>query len=112
MANTSETDIRNFLLSKTQALGNSDRGLKEVCSDLLNAYGKGDLKNVERGTFLSRTTLIRMMELTETEHGDPYRPNADTCERILKYFNAQIEFKEVSISRRFRNQPKRHEDEF
>jgi len=112
MSLTSESDMRNFLLSKTQALGNSHRGLKEVCSDLLNAYGKGDLKTVERGTFLSRTTLLRMMELTETEHGEPYRPNADTCERILKYFNAQIEFKEVRISRRFRPQPKRHDDDY
>lgn len=104
-------EIKNSLLTRTRALGNSDRGLKEVVSDILNAYGRNNLKEVEKGTFLSRPTLQRLMDLTETEHGDPYRPQADTLERVLKYFNAEIYFAEVKISPKWRPKPKHKEDE-
>ena len=35
-----------------------------------------------------------------------YKPQADTLERILRYFNAQIHFSEVVIKPRFRNHEK------
>lgn len=103
-----QLDIKNDILSRAKALGNSDTGLKEVCSDLVNSYGV-DSKSLQRlatGTFLSTATLKRMSKLTETEDGAPYRPNADTCERIFKFFGAQISFNTVKISPRYQNQPK------
>jgi len=101
-------DIKNAMLRKTRALGNSSRGLKEVCSDLLHQHGvKGkDLKRLCAGTFLSETTIERMATLKEAESGLPYRPNADTCERILKYFGAEIHFDQVDISYKHQNKPK------
>ena len=100
-------DIKNALLTRTKALGNSNRGLKEVVSDLLNAYGKQNIAAVEKGTFLSRHTLYRLMDLTETESGEPYRPQSDTLERVLKYFGAEIHFDQVTISAAYRPKPKK-----
>jgi len=88
------------------ALGNSKRGLKEVASDLLNDQGRGQLNNICKGTFLSRSTVERVMELTETENGDPYRPQSETLERIFRYCNAEIVLTEVKIKPKFRNAPK------
>lgn len=88
------------------ALGNSTRGLKEVASDLLNAQGRGQLNNICKGTFLARTTVERVMELTETEYGDPYRPQSETLERIFRYCNAEIVLNEIKIKPKFRNAPK------
>lgn len=101
-----QLDIKNRVLAETSALGNSDRGLKEVVSDVLNSYGRGNLANVEKGTFLSRTTLDRLMTLEETEDGNPYRPQADTLERVLKYFGAELHFSQVVISPRWLPKPK------
>lgn len=90
----------------TVALGNSDRGLKEVASDLLNDQGRDQIKNICQGTFLSRTTVERVMELKETGNGDPYRPQSETLERIFRYCNAEIILQEVKIKPKFRNIPK------
>lgn len=100
--------IKNKILSNARALGNSKRGLKEVCSDLVNSYGASSkqLKQLSAGTFLSTTTLDRMAKLNDTDSGTPYRPNADTCERILRFFNTEIYFNEVVISARYANKPK------
>lgn len=105
MATAQQIDIKNRLLTTTTALGNSGRGLKEVCSDLLNDYGRSPkmVKEIAEGTFLCRLTIERMMELTESESGAPYRPNADTCERVLKFFGAQVHFDQVRISKKYAN---------
>lgn len=101
-------EITNLLLARAKALGNTDYGLKEVCSDLINDYGTSpkQLQQIANGCFLSIETIRHMSRLTETEHGEPYRPNADTCERILRYFGAEIHFNQVAIKGRYRNQPK------
>lgn len=102
------TPLKKKLLSGKKALGNSRYGFREVCSDLLNQAGKNRIKEIEKGTFLSRHTLDRMMSLSECESGQPYRPNADTCERIMRYFNFEANFTqlETSIKSQFRNKPK------
>jgi len=101
-------DIKNHILLKASALGNSHRGFKEVCSDLLNDALKKGVKqqNIVDGTFLCSQTLERMKKLEDTPEGSPYRPNAETCERIFKYFGAEIRFDEVKIKSTYQNQAK------
>lgn len=108
MSAVTKLDIRNRLLEGTKVLGNTKVGLKEVCSDLVNDALKKGVKSqrICDGTFLSATTIERIRSLEETENGDPYRPNADTCERILRYFGASITLEEVKIQNRFANKPK------
>lgn len=108
MATAHQIEIKNRLLTSQMALGNTQRGLKEVCSDLLNDFikGKTQMKSAMDGTFLCKETLERMMKLDETDNGYPYRPNADTCERILRFFGAAITFDQVRITPKFQNKPK------
>jgi hypothetical protein len=89
---------------KEVALGNTRVGFKEVASDLLNAQGRDQIKNICQGTFLSRGTVERVMEC-EPE----YRPQSDTLERIFRYCNAEVVFNETTIKAKFQNTPK-HED--
>lgn len=90
-----------FKRIKNVALGNTRRGFKEVASDLLNEQGRDQLKNICEGTFLSRTTVERVMECEEK-----YRPQAETIERILRYCNAEVSFSEVKIKTTYQNKPK------
>ena len=105
-------DIKNRMLTQSKCLGNTKRGLKEVCSDLLNQYGNDtkSLQKVSQVTFLSVSTLQRICTLEETEHGDEYRPQADTLERVLRWAGASITFDQVAISNKYMPQPKKHED--
>lgn len=97
------TDSRKEILRriKSVALGNTRRGLKEVASDLLNEMGRGALKDMEQGTFLSRPTLERVMDCDEN-----YRPQAETLERIFRYANAAISFHHEEIKPTYANKPK------
>jgi hypothetical protein len=112
MTSAQKINSLDYILSKSKVLGNSHRGLKELCSDVLNdaISSEKDWKIISKGTFLSVSTLKRMALLTETEHGDPYRPQADTCERILRYFNTELVGQTTRIKSQYRNQPK-HSDE-
>lgn len=95
---------KNSILSRAHALGNSSKGLKNVASDLLNREARGNPKALRRivdGTFLCRSTLQRVMECEEN-----YRPQAETLERIFRYFNAEIVFNEVQIKSRYQNKEK------
>ena len=92
---------RTSILDRAMALGNSKKGLKEVASDLLNREGKRSMQAMMDGTFLSRGTLDRVMDADEY-----YRPQAETLERIFRYFNAEITFNEVKISGRYQNKAK------
>lgn len=94
----------NSILTRAKALGNHKKGLKEVASDLLNRGGrksKREMQDILDGTFLCRATILKVMDCP-----DGYRPQADTLERIFKYFGAEITFSEVHIQPRFQNQPK------
>lgn len=110
VARLSKVAIKNAIFDRVKAvaLGNTKRGLKEVASDLLNDQGrdKASMKAICEGTFLSRTTVERVMDLADTESGEAYRPQSETLERVFRYCNAEITFNEVSIKPSFRNQPK------
>lgn len=96
--------FHNKILERSHALGNSKRGLKEVASDLCNQVARNDKKGLREmadGTFLCKQTLQRVMDCEEG-----YRPQADTLERIFRYFNAEISFNEVVIKGRYQNKPK------
>ena len=103
-----ELDIRNRILDGTKMLGNSKRGMKEVCSDLVNQHlqSGGKMQALQDGTFLSWATLDRMAALREAESGADYKPNADTCERILRFFGAEVTFTQVAIKSAYLNKPK------
>lgn len=101
--------IKNDLLLRSKVLGNSGKGLKELCSDLINDFCGRDKKKlsfIAAGTFLSRPTLERLCTLEESESGAPYKPNSDTLERVLTYFGAEISFNQVAIKPRFQCRPK------
>ena len=103
MAKVSQIQAKQELFSRSNALGNSHYGLREMCSDLLNNYGKGEghTKALVEGTFLSASTLDRLRTLEETENGDPYRPQADTCERVLKYFGVELQASTTRIKAQY-----------
>lgn len=101
MAQSNVASIKAGLLERTSALGNSKRGLKEVCSDLCNQFDRRHAKVIAEGTFLCKETVIRVMDC-EPE----YRPNSDTLERILRFFGAELHFSEVVIKPRYRNKEK------
>ena len=85
------------------ALGNTRTGLKEVCADLVNEYGNDarSLKSIAEGCFLSPGTVQRVSEC------DPYyRPQAETLERILRFFNCQVDIKDIKMQRKYMNKEK------
>ena len=108
MALPSKLDIKNKMLSQARLLGNSERGFKELCSDLVNWHGTttDDLETLAEGTFLSVSTLRRFSTLKETELGEPYNPSNDSVERILRYFGAEFQGDQVTISKQFQNRAK------
>ena len=93
-------EIKSRLIGAS-ALGNSPRGLKELCSDLINGMDKGDIKKLEMETFLSKPTLLRMMRLDPAKSGADYRPMLDTCERILRVAGVELNLNVVSVKRKF-----------
>ena len=108
MTNAVQLLIHNEMIDRLTALGNSKRGVKELCSDLINEAGR-DKKTINRiadGCFLSPATVERMATLQECETGAPYRPNEDTCNRILRYFGVELQAKHVTIKSKYRNKPK------
>lgn len=108
MTSAVKLQIKNEILSRMRALGNSDRGFKEICSDLINEAGTDSKtrKRIAEGCFLSVVTIDRMANLKEAKSGAPYKPNADTVERIMRYFGAEIQLNAVTIRSQYRNQPK------
>lgn len=93
-----------MILNRASALGNSKKKLMHVASDLITR--DGNFKAIAGGTYLSIHTIRRVADLTETETGAEYRPNADTLERIFKYFGAEIRFNYLKVSKKFMNEEK------
>lgn len=93
-------------MSDRKALGNSDRSFKDVASDLLNADGRNRVQYIADGTFLSPSTIVRMMDLSDTESGAPYRPADDTVERILIYYGVGADLFFTNIKAQYQNVPK------
>lgn len=95
------TAIENQILENAAILGNSKRGLKELASDLINDYGRGNKKGLVEGTYLSAGTLDRLAECDEM-----YRPQAESIERVLKFFGCELSAHTVVIGARYRNKEK------
>ena len=71
---------------QTQVLGNSDRGLKNLASDLVAQYGKKGCKIVAEKAYLNVKTVERVLDC------DPhYQPRLDTIERILRACNVRLD---------------------
>lgn len=101
------SQFQNEILNriKAKAGGNSQRGMKEVASDLVNNMGLKD-SEIAAMAFMSPSTITRLRELTPTETGADYRPQAETLERIFKAVGAEISLTPVNISKKFQNKPK------
>lgn len=94
---------QSLIMDQASALGNSKDSLAKVAADLLNEQGRKSAGLIAEGCFLSKVTVVRIME----EGGeDTYHPQADTLERVFRYFGASIHFKRVRITPRFQNKPK------
>lgn len=100
--------IKNRLLAGTKALGNTHVGLKDVCSALINdALKRGEkIQSICDKTFLSGVTIERMRSLKDCETGETYRPQVETCERILRAFGAELSLNEVNIKNEYSLKPK------
>lgn len=83
-----------------RALGNSNRKLKHLACDLLHASGQ-KASEISKGTFLCPQTIERVMDCPEE-----YRPQAETLERILTYFNGVLTVEFENIKPRYQNKPK------
>ena len=82
-----------------QLLGNSNRGMKELAIDLLN-NSKTDINLIAAGTYLHRSTLIKLRD------GITVHPRYDTIERVYKYFNIDLQAKQVTVKSRYANKAK------
>ncbi len=93
--------------AERQALGNTNVSLVDVASDICHELkDKTSVNHICNTTYLSRATVIRLLDKSETEHGQPYRPNADTVERVFTAAGYGLVFDPVVIKSRFLNKPK------
>lgn len=104
MANKTKTKLQNRL--RTKAFGNTGISNKEICADYCNSVGRDGIKDICKGTFLTRPTIERVMDCDAN-----YRPQDETIRRIMVYFNLQAEVKPVRIQSKYRNTPKNPEKE-
>jgi len=85
----------------SKVLGNSDRGLKNLASDLLAGYGKKGCKVVAEQAYLNVKTVERVLECDSQ-----YQPRLDTIERILRACNVRLETGYVATNGKYRPKPK------
>ena len=98
--------MRESVLDQSSALGNSDRTLGSVAQDLCNQV-RGDKKAMQHmvdNCYLGKQTIQRVMD--EGGEGESYRPQADTLERIIRYWGASVNFSQVIIKNKYRNKEK------
>jgi len=93
----------NKLLDCTESLGNTGESILDKVSDLLNDYctTPESVDEVAEYTYLSSSTIRRMMDRTPTENDDDYGPYADTLSRVLLFFGATITWGQVKVKTRF-----------
>lgn len=82
-----------------KALGNSNRKLKDVAVDLINA-SKQPYKEVAAGSYLCRATVKNLVK------GKTLNPQSETLERIFRYFEYNVSLDRVALKAKYRNQPK------
>lgn len=94
--------------SQLTALGNSKKKLVNVASDICHELkDKTSINHICNATFLSRVTVTRLLDMSESESGRPYQPNADTVERIFIAAGYGLNFEPVNIKAQYSNQPKK-----
>lgn len=84
---------------KLTAIGNSKRKIQDIAVDLINA-SEMPWGEIATGTFLSIGTIKNLAT------GKTTRPQAETVERIFRFFNFQIDLSSVAIKAGFANKPK------
>jgi transcriptional regulator with XRE-family HTH domain len=105
------SQFKDEILSRitAKAGGNSQRGMKEVASDLVNNMNLKD-SEIAALSFMSPSTIARLRELNDTPTGTPYRPQAETLERIFKAAGAEISLTPVNIRKKYQNKPKEDQE--
>lgn len=86
---------------KTNALGNSERGLKELASDLVAQHGSKGAKKVAESAYLNVATVERVLKCEPN-----YQPRLDTIERILRACDVRLESGYVATKGKYMPQPK------
>jgi len=81
------------------AIGNSERKLKDVAIDLINASGM-DHGVIADGCFLCSSTITRLID------GETISPQSETIERIYRYFDLTLTLDGTPIKREFLNRKK------
>ncbi len=89
---------------KPQVLGNSDRSLKHLASDLLNQTNND--KWVAENAYLNIETVKRLRDLKEAKSGADYQPKLDTVERVLRALGCRLTGEHVSIRGAYAPKPK------
>ena len=82
------------------AIGNSDRKMKDVAIDLINASGM-DYKDIAGMCYLCKTTIANLAS-EKTKN-----PQSETLERIFRAFEYQLDLKAVKLNAKFTNKPKK-----
>ncbi len=86
---------------QNNALGNSERGLKELASDLVAQYGEKGARKVADAAYLNCATVERVLKCESN-----YQPRLDTIERILRACDVRLESGYVATKGKFMPQPK------
>ena len=85
----------------SNALGNSERGLKELASDLVAQHGSKGSKKVAEAAFLNVATVERVLKCEPH-----YQPRLDTIERILRACDVRLESGYVATKGKYAPKPK------
>ena len=81
------------------SLGNSNRKMKDVAVDLINA-SKMDYKDIAGMCYLCKSTIANLAS------GKTKNPQSETIERIFRAFEYQLDMKAVRLSAKYNNKPK------
>lgn len=98
---TIAAEIRKQIKAKValSAVGNTKRKLKDVAADLINA---ANLPYAEvAGRCYLCTSTIKNLATGKTKN-----PQAETIERVFRYFEYSVTFDQVKLKGQFENQPK------
>ena len=81
------------------AIGNSNRKMKDVAVDLINASNM-DYKDVAGMCYLCKSTISNLAS------GKTKNPQSETIERIFRAFEYQLDMKTVKLNAKYTNRPK------
>ena len=84
-----------------KVLGNSDRGLKELASDLIAQHGEKASKKIAEAAYLNVTTVERVLKCEPQ-----YQPRLDTIERILRACDVRLESGYIATKGKYMPKPK------